>query len=99
MGKLALNFIVVVDWGIHENAAVLAERSALFWFSKDVCPHYFSRAVNDIEVTIVNFVTHKRVPAFDVFSAFGSGERAVNLLAHGRLAILEEDVLFNGVTL
>ncbi len=48
MGKFGFNFVViVVDWNIHENAAVKAEKSALFGFSKDVCPHCFSRAVND----------------------------------------------------
>jgi hypothetical protein len=32
IGKFAFNFIIVVDWDIHENAAVKAERSSLFEF-------------------------------------------------------------------
>jgi hypothetical protein len=79
MGKLAFHFVIVVDWGIHENAVVEVERSALFWFSKDVCLHYFSRALNDFKVAINNFVTCEEVTAFDVFSVFGTGKRAVSL--------------------
>jgi hypothetical protein len=41
----AFNFIITVDWDIHENAAGEVGRSALFGFSEDVCPHCFSRAV------------------------------------------------------
>ncbi len=74
MSKLAFNFIVIVHWDIHENAAVKAERSTLFWFSNDVCPHYFSRAVNDFEVAVNNFVAYEEVPGFDVFSACGTEE-------------------------
>jgi hypothetical protein len=79
MGKFAFNFVIVVDWDIHENAAVKAERFPLFGCSKDICPHYFSRAVNDFKVAIINFVAYEEVSAFDVFSAFGTGEQAVNL--------------------
>ncbi len=79
MGKFAFNFVIIVDEDIHENAAVEAEWSALFGFSKVVCPHYFSRAVNDSEVAIVNFVAYEEVSAFDVFSAYGTGEQAINL--------------------
>ncbi len=79
MGKLAFNFIIVVDWDIHENAAVEVERSAQFWFSKDVCPHYFCRAVNYFKVAVVDFVAYEEVSAFDVCSVFGTGELSVNL--------------------
>ncbi len=30
MGKLAFDFVIVVDWDIHENAAVEADSSTLF---------------------------------------------------------------------
>jgi hypothetical protein len=79
MGKLAFSFVIVVDWDIHENAAVKAEKSNLFWFSKDICPHNFSRAVHGFKVAVNNFVVYEEVPAFDVISAFGTGEQAINL--------------------
>jgi hypothetical protein len=79
MGKLVFNFVFLVDWYVHENTAVKAEKSTLFGLSKDVCPHYFSREVNDFKAAIINFVSYEEVSAFVVFSAFGTGEQAVNL--------------------
>jgi hypothetical protein len=41
MGNIAFNVVVVVDWDIHENAAVKAEKASLFRFGEDVRPHNF----------------------------------------------------------
>ncbi len=73
MGTFLFNFIVIVDWDIHENDAAKAKRSTLLGLSKDVCPHYFSRAENDFKITVINFGTYEEVSAFDVFSAVGTG--------------------------
>jgi hypothetical protein len=41
MGKFLFDLVVVVDWYVHENAAVKAEWAFLFWCCEDVCPHDF----------------------------------------------------------
>jgi hypothetical protein len=93
------NVILVVDWNIHEVAAVKAEGSTLFRFCEDTGPHYFCWAVYDFEVTISYFVANEEVSAFDVFGSFGAQEGAIDFKPHGRLVVLEENVLFNGVSL
>ncbi len=91
--------IVVVDWNIHEVAAVEVEGSSLFWFCEDIDPHYFCWAVYDFEVTVSYFVTNEEVSAFDMFGLFGAREGAIDFEPHGRVVVLEENVLFNGVSL
>jgi hypothetical protein len=91
--------IVVVDWDIHEVAAVKVEGSTLFWFCEDIGPHYFCWAVYNFEVAICYFVVNEEVSAFDVFGLFGAQERAIDFKLHGQLVVLEENVLFNGVSL
>jgi hypothetical protein len=41
----AFDVVVVIDWYIHEVAAVKAERCSLFWFCEDIGPHCFCWAV------------------------------------------------------
>jgi hypothetical protein len=91
--------VVVVDWNIHEVAAVKAEGSALFWFCEDIGQHYFCWAVYDFEVAVSYFVANEEVSAFDMFGSFGAQEGAIDFKLHGRLVVLEENVLFNGVSL
>ena len=66
------NVIVVVDWDIHEVAAIETEGSALFWFCEDIGQHYFCWAVYDFEVAVSYFVANEEVSAFDVLSLFGA---------------------------
>ena len=66
------NFVVIVYWYIHEVAAVKAERTALFWFCEDICPHCFGRAISDFYISIGDFVMDEVVSAFYVFCAFGA---------------------------
>ena len=33
------DFVVVVDWYIHEVAAIKAKRAALFWLCEYIFPH------------------------------------------------------------
>ncbi len=42
MGNIAFNIVIVVDWDIHENAVVKAERASLFRFGEDVPTHIIS---------------------------------------------------------
>ena len=48
----AFDVVVVVDWYIHEVAAVESERCSLFWFCEDIGPHYFCWAVHDFEIVV-----------------------------------------------
>ncbi len=41
MSNIVFNIFVVVDWDIHENAAVEAERASLLRFGEDIRPHNF----------------------------------------------------------
>jgi hypothetical protein len=91
--------VVVVDWDIHEVAAVKAEGSTLFWFCEDIGPHHFCWAVYNFEIAIGYFVANEEVSAFDVFGSFGAREGAIDFKPHGRLVVLEENVLFDGVSL
>jgi hypothetical protein len=91
--------VIVVDWDIHEVATVEAEGSALFWFCEDIGPHHFYWAVYNFEVAVGNFVANEEVSAFDVFGLFGAREGAIDFKLHGRLVVLEENVLFDGVSL
>ncbi len=91
--------VVVVDWDIHEVAAVEAEGSALFWFCEDIGPHYFCWAVYNFEVAVSYFVPNEEVSAFDVFGLLGAQEGAIDFKPHGSLVVLEENVLFDGVSL
>ncbi len=91
--------VVVVDWDIHEVAAVQAEGSALFWFCEDIGPHHFCWAVYNFEVAVGYFVANEEVSAFDVFGSFGAQEGAIDFKPHGRLVVLEENVLFDRVSL
>jgi hypothetical protein len=93
------NVFFIVDWDIHEVAAVEAEGSALFWFCEDISPHHFCWAVYNFEVAVGYFVANEEVSAYDVFGSFGAQEGAINSKLHGRLVVLEENVLFNGVSL
>ncbi len=52
MGNIALDIIVIVDWDIHENAAVKTERASLLRFGEDVSPHNFCWAVDHFEVAV-----------------------------------------------
>ena len=45
------------------------------------------------------FVANEEVSAFDVFGSFGAQEGAIDFKPHGRLVVLEENVLFDGVSL
>ena len=47
MGIDMFDVVVVVDWDIHEVAAVKAEGSTLFCFFEDIGPHYFFWAVSN----------------------------------------------------
>jgi hypothetical protein len=53
MGNILFDIIVVVDWDVHENAVVKAERASLFRFGEDVQPHNFCWAVDHFEVAVV----------------------------------------------
>ncbi len=53
MGNIVFTVSVVVDWDIHENAAVEVERVSLFRFGEDVRPHDFCWAVDHFEVAVV----------------------------------------------
>ena len=72
MGIDTFNVVVVVDQDIHKVAAVEAEGSALFWFSEDIVPHYFCRAVSYFQVSISDFFFNEEVSAFDMFCSFGA---------------------------
>ncbi len=91
--------VLVVDWDIHEVAAVEAEGFALFWFCEDIGPHHFCWAVYNFEVAVGYFVANEEVSAFDVFGLFGAQEGAIDFKPRGRLVVLEENVLFDGVSL
>ncbi len=93
------NVIIVVDWDIHEVVAVKAEGSTLFWFCEDIGPHHFCWAVYNFKVAIGYFVRDEEVSAFDVFGLFGAQEGAIDFMPHGRLVVLEENNLFDGVSL
>ncbi len=94
-----LDVIIVVDWDVHEVAVVKAKGSALFWFCEDISPHHFCWAVYNFEVAIGYFVANEEVSAFDVFGLFGAREGAIDFKPHGRLVVLEENVLFERVSL
>ena len=83
------NVVVIVDQDVHKVAAVKAEGSALFWFSEDIGPHYFCRAVSYFQVSISNVVFNKGVSAFDMFCYFGIQEGSTDFKPLGGLIILE----------
>ena len=91
--------VIVVDQDIHKVDAVKAEGSALFWFSEDIGPHYFCRAVSYFQVFINNFVFNEEVSTFDMFCSFGAQEGSIEFNPHGGQVILEWNVLFYGVSL
>jgi hypothetical protein len=93
------NIVIVVDWDIHEVAAVEAKGSALFWFYEDIDPHHFCWAVYNFKVAVGYFVANEEVSAFDLFGLFGAQEGAIDFKLHGRLVVLEKNVLFDGVSL
>ena len=93
------NVVVVVDQDIHKVAVVKVDGSALFWFSEDIGPHYFCRAVSYFQVSISDFVFNEIVFAFDMFCSFGAREGSIDFKPHGGLVILEYNVLFYGVSL
>ncbi len=64
--------VIVIDWYIHEVAAVEAERCPLFWFCEDVGPHYFCWAVHDFEIAVCYLIANEVISAFDVFCSFGT---------------------------
>ena len=74
----ALNVVVVVDWYIHEVAAVESERCSLFPFCEDIGPHSFCWAVHDFKIVVCYLVTNEVISAFDVFCLFGTGEGTVD---------------------
>ncbi len=45
------------------------------------------------------FVANEEVSAFDVFGSFEAQEEAIDFKPHGRLVVLEENVLFDVVSL
>ncbi len=81
MGKFLFD-VAVVDWYVHENAAVKAKWASLFWFCDNVCPHDFGGAIYDFEVAVIKLVLYEEVSAFDVLCSFGAREGAVNLQTH-----------------
>jgi hypothetical protein len=70
----AFDVVVVVDWYIHEVAAVESEGCALFGFCEDIGPHYFCWAVHDFEIVVGCLITNEVISAFDVFCSLGTGE-------------------------
>ena len=74
----AFGIFVVDDWYIYEVTVVELERYALFWFCKDIGPHYFCWAVHDFEIVVSYLITNEVISAFDVFRPFGTGEGTID---------------------
>ena len=60
----------------------------LFWFCEDTSPHYFCWAVHDF-----------KIKKYLHLMCFGPIKGIIDFKAHGRLVVLEEDFLFDGVAL
>jgi hypothetical protein len=41
IGNIVFDVVIIVDWDVHEIAAVEAERASLFRFGEDIHPHNF----------------------------------------------------------
>ena len=77
--------IHIVDRVIHEDRSVFSEKYAILGFHEHIRPHAIYRersvswAVNDINITLINFVLDKKVSIPDMFHSSSCRKTTISL--------------------
>ena len=69
MNPVIFDIIVIFLRYVHHNGLVLSKGRALFWFVKNIAPHFLGRAISNLELSFLNLVFDEEIPSLDVLGS------------------------------